>query len=88
MGQKIEDLATFIAGGRWEDVPGNIQARVKYALLDTVGVILAGSLRPEVQSLRAALLKNGGQVPPFLRQVCKPPTLATRQCSTRSPAGR
>jgi 2-methylcitrate dehydratase PrpD len=60
MGQQIEDLATFIAGGRWEDVPGNIQARVKYALLDTVGVILAGSLRPEVQSLRAALLKNGG----------------------------
>jgi 2-methylcitrate dehydratase PrpD len=59
MGQQIEDLATFIAGGRWEDVPGKIQARVKYALLDTVGVILAGSLRPEVQNLRAALITNG-----------------------------
>lgn len=48
MGQQIEELAAFVAALRWEDAPASVQLRVKHALLDTVGVILAGSLRPEV----------------------------------------
>ena len=52
MGQKIEELAAFVAATRWQDAPAVVQTRVKRALLDTVGVILAGSLRPEVQELR------------------------------------
>ena len=60
MGQQIEDLAAFVAALRWQDAPAPIQRRVKHALLDTVGVILAGSLRPEVQALRAGLTGSGG----------------------------
>jgi 2-methylcitrate dehydratase PrpD len=60
MGQQIEDLAALAAAAQWADVPGAIQARVKLALLDTVGVILAGSLRPEVHALRGALTGTGG----------------------------
>ena len=60
MGQQIEQLAGFAAATRWQDAPTPIQTRVKYALLDTIGVILAGSLRPEVQSLRAGLTASGG----------------------------
>lgn len=60
MGQQIEELAAFVAATRWEDAPAPIQTRVKQALLDTVGVILAGSLRPEVQALRDRLISSGG----------------------------
>ena len=60
MGQQIEELAAFVAAMRWEDIPAPIQRRAKHALLDTVGVILAGSLRPEVQALRVSLTGSGG----------------------------
>src|SRR4051812_32824558 len=60
MGQQIEQLAAFAAATRWEDVPEPIRTRVKHALLDTIGVILAGSLRPEVHGLRTRLLRSGG----------------------------
>lgn len=60
MGEQIEALSAFVAAIRWEDAPAPIQRRVKHALLDTVGVILAGSLRPEVRALRASLASSGG----------------------------
>lgn len=60
MGQQVEQLAAFVAATRWQDAPAPIQTRVKLALLDTIGVILAGSLRPEVQSLRQSLIASGG----------------------------
>jgi 2-methylcitrate dehydratase PrpD len=60
MGQQVEELADFIAGLQWEDAPTPVQLRVKQALLDTIGVILAGSARPEVQALRAGLTGSGG----------------------------
>ena len=60
MGQEIEALAAFAARTRWDDVPAPIQTRAKLALLDTVGVMLAGSLRPEVAGLRAGLMSSGG----------------------------
>jgi 2-methylcitrate dehydratase PrpD len=60
MGQQIEALAAFVAATPWQDAPAPIQTRVKFALLDTVGVILAGSLRPEVEGLRTSLVASGG----------------------------
>ncbi len=60
MGQEIETLAAFAAATDWDKVPSTVQARAKLALLDTVGVVLAGSVRPEVQALRAGLAGTGG----------------------------
>jgi 2-methylcitrate dehydratase PrpD len=60
MGQQIEALAGFAATNGWDNVPEPIQARAKLALLDTIGVILAGSLRPEVEGLSAGLAGTGG----------------------------
>jgi 2-methylcitrate dehydratase PrpD len=60
MGQQIEALALFVAATRWQDAPAPVQTRVKFALLDMVGVMLAGSLRPEVQGLRTNLIASGG----------------------------
>lgn len=52
MGQQIEDLARFTAETRWDDIPQPVQRHAKLVLLDTLGVILAGSERPEVRELR------------------------------------
>ena len=46
MGQQIEALAKFAAETRWEDIPALVQQHAKLVLLDTIGVILAGSVRP------------------------------------------
>ncbi|HJU20834.1 MAG TPA: MmgE/PrpD family protein [Stellaceae bacterium] len=55
MGQQIERLAEFVATTRWEDVPEPVRRHAKLVLLDTLGVILAGSARPEVRDLRGRL---------------------------------
>jgi 2-methylcitrate dehydratase PrpD len=60
MGQQIEKLAQFVARTRWEDIPGPVQRHTKLVLLDTLGVILAGSERPEVRELRDALGGTAG----------------------------
>jgi 2-methylcitrate dehydratase PrpD len=59
MGQQIERLAKFVATTRWEDIPETVRDHAKITFLDTLGVILAGSLRPEVAALRERL--TGGQ---------------------------
>src|SRR5437764_9533274 len=59
MGRQIEELAGFVAATRWEEVPEAVQRHAKITLLDTLGVILAGSGRPEVRQLRDQLA-NGG----------------------------
>lgn len=48
-------LATHAAGTRWADLPAAVQHHARLVLLDTIGVMLAGSLQPEVARLRAAL---------------------------------
>ena len=53
MGQAIEELAHFIAGTPWETIPKSVREHAKLVLLDTVGVILAGSVQPEVAGVRA-----------------------------------
>jgi 2-methylcitrate dehydratase PrpD len=58
MGQQIEALARFVATTRLEEIPETVRAHARLVLLDTIGVILAGSARPEVRELRFRL--DGG----------------------------
>ena len=60
MGREIEKLAEFVAQTQWEDVPEPVLRHTKLALLDTLGVILAGSERPEVRQLRERLAVTAG----------------------------
>ena len=58
MGQAIEELARFVAETRLDDIPAAVRAHARRTLLDTLGVILAGSNRPEVGAIRECL--SGG----------------------------
>src|SRR5437763_4501702 len=60
MGRQIEELAAFVARTRWEDIPEPVRHHAKLTLLDTLGVILAGSERPEVAELRERLAATAG----------------------------
>jgi 2-methylcitrate dehydratase PrpD len=60
MGKEIERLAQFVAQTQWEDVPQAVQRHAKLVMLDTLGVILAGSERPEVRQLRERLAGTAG----------------------------
>lgn len=60
MGEQIERLARFVAETRWEDIPEAVQKHAKLVLLDTLGVILAGSEQPEVRQLRERLIATAG----------------------------
>src|SRR5438034_9683575 len=60
MGQAIEELAHFTAGTPWEAIPKSVREHAKLVVLDTVGVILAGSIQPEVAGVRARLTATGG----------------------------
>ena len=51
MGHQIETLAAFVANTSWDDIPAPVRHHTKLVLLDTLGVILAGSDRPEVRQL-------------------------------------
>jgi 2-methylcitrate dehydratase PrpD len=60
MGQPIEKLASFIAQTQWDNIPAPVRQHAKLVLLDTIGVILAGSARPEVTALRQRLSSTAG----------------------------
>jgi 2-methylcitrate dehydratase PrpD len=60
MGQPIESLAKFVAETRWEDIPVPVQRQTRLVLLDTIGVILAGSVRPEVVAVRERMTATAG----------------------------
>jgi 2-methylcitrate dehydratase PrpD len=60
MGQEIETLARFVAETRLQDIPEAVRAHARITLLDTLGVILAGSTRPEVAALRVRLVSVAG----------------------------
>ncbi len=60
MGQAIEELARFVAQTQCEDIPEPARLHAKLVLLDTLGVILAGSERPEVRKLRERLAATAG----------------------------
>src|SRR2546428_10777122 len=61
MSKAIEELAHFVAGTPWETIPEALREHAKLVLLDTVGVILAGSVQPEVAGVRARLAATGGR---------------------------
>src|SRR6266436_1435631 len=60
MGQQIEELARFVATTRCDDIPEAVRRHAKLTLLDTLGVILAGSERPELRQLRERLAATAG----------------------------
>src|SRR3977135_1233693 len=61
MGKAIEEMAHFVAGTPWEAIPDAVREHAKLVLLDTLGVILAGSVQPEVAGVRARLTATGGR---------------------------
>jgi len=61
MGKAIEELAHFAATTPWEVIPEAMREHAKLVLLDTLGVILAGSVQPEVADTRARLVATGGR---------------------------
>ncbi|MEI6317041.1 MAG: MmgE/PrpD family protein [Pseudomonadota bacterium] len=63
MGRTIDALAAHAAGTRWDDLPPAVQHHARLVLLDTLGVMLAGALQPEVVQLRRALLASGSTHP-------------------------
>jgi 2-methylcitrate dehydratase PrpD len=60
MGRQIEELAHFVATTRLQDIPEAVRRHARITLLDTLGVILAGSERPEVRGLRERLAAHAG----------------------------
>ncbi len=60
MGRQIEKLAEFVAETKWEDIPEPVQRQAKLVFLDTLGVILAGSVQPEPRQLRERLASTAG----------------------------
>ena len=48
MGEAIEQLAHFIVDTPWTAIPEAVRHHAKLVFLDTVGVMLAGSVQPEV----------------------------------------
>lgn len=60
MAESIEQLARFVAETQWEDIPEAVQRHAIQVLLDTLGVILAGSEQPEVARLRQQLVTSNG----------------------------
>ncbi len=60
MGEHIDTLARFVAETEWVDIPEAVREHAKRVLLDTVGVILAGSEQPEVGRIREQLLPHSG----------------------------
>jgi 2-methylcitrate dehydratase PrpD len=60
MGRQIEELARFTAETGWDDLPAAVQQQAKLVFLDTLGVILAGTERPEVRALRDRIGPTAG----------------------------
>lgn len=60
MGQQVEQLAQFVAHTQLEQIPQEVQRHARLVVLDTLGVILAGSARPEVSQLRNKLHATAG----------------------------
>ena len=61
MGKQIEELARFAAATPWDAIPDAVRRHAKLVLLDTLGVILAGSMQPEVAGARERLTETGGR---------------------------
>jgi 2-methylcitrate dehydratase PrpD len=60
MGRQIEELARLAAQTKITDIPEPVRRHAGLVMLDTLGVILAGSVRPEVRQLRQRLAATAG----------------------------
>jgi len=60
MAAQIEKLAQFVAETKWEDIPAPVRKHANLVLLDTIGVILAGSVQTEVKQLVEGLSASAG----------------------------
>ena len=60
MGRQIETLAQFVADTQLDEIPEAVRRHTKLVVLDTLGVVLAGSERPEVRELRERLSATAG----------------------------
>jgi 2-methylcitrate dehydratase PrpD len=60
MSQEIEELVRFAAATTIADIPEEVRRHAKLVVLDTLGVILAGSARPEVVELQRRLAATAG----------------------------
>jgi len=67
VGEQIERLVRFVSQTSWDDVPETVRRHAKLVLLDTLGVILAGSEQPEVQAAAQSPDRSGGQGATVLR---------------------
>lgn len=63
MSRTVDTLAAHASLTRWGELPPAVQHQARLVLLDTLGVMLAGSLQPEVVQLRQALLASGSTHP-------------------------
>src|SRR5262247_46697 len=70
VGEEIEKLVQFVTQTSWDAIPETVRRHAKLVLLDTLGVILAGSEQSEVQQLRNRLLASGGQGATVLARAC------------------
>jgi 2-methylcitrate dehydratase PrpD len=70
VGEQIERLVRFVTDTSWDNIPETVRRQAKLVLLDTLGVILAGSEQPEVQQLRNRLIAPGGQGATVLARGC------------------
>jgi 2-methylcitrate dehydratase PrpD len=61
MARQIEELARFAAQTKITDIPEPVRQQARLVVLDTLGVILAGSDRPEVRQLRQRLAVAAGR---------------------------
>ena len=84
VGEKIEELARFVARTGWDDMPEAVHRRAKLVLLDTIGVTLAGAARPEVMGLSERLLAGAGRGATFRGATVIAPGLP--QADTRTAA--
>jgi 2-methylcitrate dehydratase PrpD len=60
MGQQIEALAALVAQTNTASIPSAVREHAKLVFLDTLGVILAGSVQPAVMELRRRLGERAG----------------------------
>ena len=53
-------IAEFVANSRWEDLPLQAVEQAKWAILDSVGVTLAGSVEPPARIIQKVAQAEGG----------------------------
>ena len=54
-----QQLASFVTGLRYEDVPEKTRNMVKICALDTIGCAIAGNNAPETRALIRGLYEEG-----------------------------